>query len=99
MSRLRHIPLALVMTIALSGVLSFRAEALPKYASKEKKSCNYCHAVDQGGGARGFRGLYYAGHNYSFKPFKEAVEAKKAGVKPKAVGKASKPIKPYTGKG
>lgn len=98
MSRFRHFPLTLALAIALSGVLSFRAEAYPKFARKEKKSCAYCHLSEGGGDARGFRGLYYDGHKDSFKAFKEVVEAKKAGVKPNAMGKASKPTKPYTGK-
>ena len=98
MSRLRHLPLTLAVCVALSSVLSFRAEAFPKFATKEKKNCSYCHSVDQGGGPRGFRGLYYGAHKNSFAGFKEAVEAKKAGVKPNAMGKASKPTKPYTGK-
>lgn len=98
MSRLRHLPLTLALCLALSGILSFRAEAFPKFAKKENKDCTYCHSVDQGGGPRGFRGMYYDAHKLSFKGFNEKVEAKKAGVKPNAMGKASKPTKPYTGK-
>ena len=98
MSRFRHFPLALAVAVAFSGLLTFRAEAYPKYAKKEMKNCSYCHSVDQGGGPRGFRGMYYKQHNLSFKAFKEAIEAKKAGVKKGAMGKASKPTKPYTGK-
>ena len=93
------VPLTLAIAVAISGVLSFsRAEAYPTFAKKEKKACAYCHLKASGGEGWGFRGLYYRGHKNSFAGFKEADEAKKAGVKPNATGDAAKPTKPYTGK-
>jgi hypothetical protein len=74
------------------------ATAKPQFAQKEKKPCGYCHLKPQGGGARGFRGLYYKAHAFSFKKFDEVREAKLAGVKPNAMGPASKPTKPYPSK-
>ncbi len=79
----------------LIGPLTMIASATPDFAKKEKKSCNHCHLKPEGGGERGFRGLYYKGHRFSFKGFVEKAEAKKAGVKPGAVGAASKPTRPY----
>lgn len=69
-------------------------QAKPAYASKEKKACVYCH-LSPVGGLRGFRGIYYQRNRHSFAKFVEAVEARRAGVAPNAVGKASKPTKPY----
>lgn len=89
---------ALFALVGIVSAFSFTATAKPAYAKKEKKACNYCHAVDQGGGARGFRGMFYGGHKLSFKGFDEKKEAEKAGVKEGATGVASKPTKPYTGK-
>ena len=79
-------------------VSSIQVEAKPAFAKKEKKTCNYCHSVEKGGGPRGFRGMYYGAHKLSLKGFVEKTEAKKAGVKPDSMGPASKPTKPYTGK-
>jgi hypothetical protein len=90
--------LGLLALVSAFSIVSFSAQATPVFANKEKKACNYCHSVDQGGGPRGFRGLYYKGHNLSFAGYKEAAEAKKAGVKSGALGSKSKPTKPYTGK-
>jgi len=88
---------ALVLSLAMSFSLAavMMGNAKPQFAQKEKKSCGYCHLKPQGGGARGFRGLYYKAHGYSFKNFNEAREAKLAGVKPNALGPDSKPTKPY----
>lgn len=83
---------------ATFAVSNMQVEARPPYAKKENKTCNYCHAVEKGGGPRGFRGMYYGAHKLSFKGFDNKAEAKKAGVKPDAMGKATKPTKPYTGK-
>lgn len=93
---MRTVVSALVVLSLLS--LSSISTAKPAFATKEKKSCNYCHSVDTGGGPQGFRATYYKAHKLSFKGFVEAKEAKKAGVKKGAVGKASKATKPYTGK-
>lgn len=80
--------------IALGSVMITSAK--PGFASKEKKKCDYCHLRPSGGGARGFRGLYYAANRLSFKGFDEKVQAAAAGVKENAVGPASKPTKkPY----
>jgi len=89
--------LALVMTVLVSTVGVFKADARPEYARKEKKECVYCHLGN--GGKRGFRGLYYKGHDHTFKGFDEKVEAKAAGVKEKSMGKDTAPTnKDYTGK-
>ncbi len=99
MTRLRHLPLTAALLVAVFGVASFRrAEAYPAFARKEKKACEYCHLRARGGEGWGFRGLYYRGHKNAFTGFKEEAEAKKAGVKPGAVGADAKPTKPYTGK-
>ncbi len=87
-----------ISCVAAALALSLSAEAKPEFAKKEGKTCNYCHSVDKGGGPRGFRGTYYGAHKLSFKGFDNAKEAKKAGVAANAMGKASKPTKPYTGK-
>ena len=89
-------PLTAIVVIAASSV-SFQANATPAFAGKEKKACVYCHLQPNGGENWGFRGIYYDKHKYSFKGFSELKEAKKAGVKPKSVGKAAKPTKPYKG--
>ncbi len=67
---------AVLILLALG--LCRAANALPKYAKAEKKPCSYCHVAPAGGGARNFRGLYYALHNHTFAAFDEAAEAKKA---------------------
>jgi len=94
----RYLPLSLLLCGILSGVLASRADAYPKFAQKEKKACAYCHLNPGGGNGWGFRGLYYRGHSLSFVAFKEEIEAKRAGVKPNAVGLNAKPTKPYTGR-
>ncbi len=73
----------------------FTADARPEYAKKEKKKCVYCHLATPP--VRGFRGLYYKAHSLSFKGFVEAKEAKKAGVKPGAMGKDGAAKKTYKG--
>lgn len=87
----------LVIAAVVSSTSS--ADATKIFAAKERKVCAYCHLNPAGGGARGFRGLYYAGHKFAFTKFVEAAQAKKAGVTPGAMGMKSKPTKPYTGKG
>ncbi len=89
--------IALFSVVGVVAASTFQAEAKPPFAAKEKKACNYCHLTDSGG-ARGFRGMYYGVNKLSFKKFVEKTQAKKAGVKEGAVGAASKPTKPYTGK-
>lgn len=95
MKKICFVTLAVLVT---GLVTTYEASATPIFAKKEKKACAYCHLNPAGGGARGFRGLYYKGHALSFKKYIEATEAKKAGVKPGSMGKATKPTKPYTGK-
>ncbi len=86
-----------IFTICCSFILGtgqfFAANAKPAFARREGKMCDYCHLNPGGGGARGFRGLYYAKHKFSFAGFDEKKEAAKAGVKPGSVGKATKPTK------
>lgn len=84
--------------VVLVGPAIMIAQARPQYARKEKKPCGYCHLNPKGGGARGFRGIFYQANGLSLKKFNETVQAKKAGVKPKAMGQATKPTKPYKGK-
>ena len=89
--------IALIAVVGVVAASTFQAEAKPPFAAKEKKACNYCHTSD-GGGARGFRGIYYKANKLSLKKFVEKTEAEKAGVKEGATGADSKPTKPYTGK-
>ena len=92
---LRSVPLlALALGVAATLATYRPAEAYPAFATKEKKTCNYCHLLPAGGEGWGFRGTYYDKYK-SFKKFVEAKEAKKAGVKPGAVGPAAKAKKPY----
>lgn len=93
---MRFLASALVATALLA--IPSMSTAKPAFATKEKKTCNYCHSVDTGGGPLGFRATYYKAHKLSFKGFVETKESKKAGVKKNAMGKASKATKPYTGK-
>lgn len=79
----------------IAGPLVMVSQAKPAFATKEKKACGYCHLRPSGGGARGFRGLYYFSQKLSFKGFDEKKEAKIAGVKEGAMGKDAKPTKPY----
>ena len=91
-------PATLALVIAGVSVGSFKAEATPDFAKKEKQKCGYCHLKEEGKGKRGFRGKFYQGHKLSFVGFDEKKEAEKAGVKLNAMGKDSAPTKPYTGK-
>jgi hypothetical protein len=88
---------AVLPLLVICSLLASNTDAKPPFAKREKKACNYCHTSDAGG-ARGFRGIYYNSHSLTFRNFKEAAEAKKAGVKVGATGEKSKPTKPYTGK-
>lgn len=73
------------------------AQALPKYAQKEKKSCGYCHVNPAGGGKRNAAGYWYAAHKLSFKGYTPAKAAaafkakdkKPAGKTPPKKGKKS----------
>ena len=92
------VPVTVFLGVLAVATTSFQADAFPKFAKKEGKGCNYCHSVKVGGGPRGFRGMYYSGHAFSFKNFDEKKESTKAGVKMNAMGEDSKPTKPYKGK-
>lgn len=81
--------------LALTVPMAMQANAKPAFARKEKKTCGYCHVSPKGGGARGFRGIYYASKKLSFNGFVEAKQAALAGVKPNSMGGATKPTKPY----
>lgn len=89
---------SLFAIVGLVAAFNFTVDAKPPFAKKENKTCDYCHAVDQGGGARGFRGIFYKANDLSFKGFDEKKESAKAGVKENSKGTATKPTKPYTGK-
>ena len=91
-------PVTLALVVAVVSVGSFKAEATPDFAKKEKQKCGYCHIKQEGGGKRGFRGKFYAGHKNSFKGFDEKKESAKAGVKAGSMGKDTAPTKEYTGK-
>jgi hypothetical protein len=94
---MKNITLMLI-TVAIVASLTMTTSGQPDYAKKEKKTCDYCHSVNKGGGPRGFRGMYYGAHKLTFKSFVEKTEAGKAGVKVGAMGVKTKPTKPYTGK-
>ena len=78
----------------MAGPFALLAMARPEFSKKEDRSCVYCH-LSTIGGQRGFRGIYYGVHKYSFEGFVEALEAAKAGVRANAMGKDTKPKKPY----
>jgi hypothetical protein len=64
--------------VLVTGI--FTAEARPEYAQKEGKDCGYCHLNAGGGGARGFRGMFYGANNLSFDKFNEDRESMIAAV-------------------
>lgn len=92
---MKVLTISLICAVMLAGPLALVTHAKPAYATKEKKACAYCHLKPSGGGARGFRGIYYKAKDLSFKDFNEKKEAELAGVKEGAMGKDSKPTKPY----
>lgn len=81
--------------VLISGV--FCAEARPEYAKKESKQCGYCHLNPGGGGARGFRGLFYGANNLSFAKFDEKRESALAGVDANAESAKTRPNVAYAG--
>lgn len=81
--------------VLITGV--FIAEARPEYARKENKTCGYCHLSPAGGGARGFRGMYYGANSQSFASFDESREASIAGVEPGGDGRATQAKIRYVG--
>src|SRR5690348_3021431 len=92
----RFLPVAFLAVIVLIAGI-FTAEARPEYAEKEGKACGYCHLSASGGGARGFRGIYYGANKTSFDKFDEAREASIAGVPAGADASGSRPKVGYAG--
>jgi hypothetical protein len=88
------VPVGIALTFVLTVGGIFQANARPAFAKKEGKKCIYCH-LNPGGGARGFRGIYYKLHEHSFKGFSERTEANKAGCKPDSTGEDTRPTKTY----
>ena len=59
-----------VATVALLAGLTVApqsAEALPTYAQKENKPCEYCHINPAGGGERNANGKEYEDNGHKFK--------------------------------
>lgn len=58
---------------ALIGLSAFSsakpAEAFPKFATKEKKPCGFCHVNPAGKGPRNVAGIWYDKHNFSFEGY------------------------------
>ncbi len=67
---------------SLAGVLGTAgaANALPKYAQTEGKTCVYCHTGATNSNTINYRGKFYKQNKYTFAGFDDAAEAKKAGV-------------------
>jgi outer membrane biosynthesis protein TonB len=65
--------LAAVFASALVGLSAFStakpAEAFPKFATKEKKPCGFCHVNPAGKGPRNVAGIWYDKHNFSFEGY------------------------------
>ncbi len=79
-----------VCAVVVGALLaSNTANATPAYAMKEKQKCNFCHVKP--GGARNFRGLYYAANDHSFESFDNDFEAKTAGVAADTLGPEALP--------
>lgn len=91
----RAIPLAFGLIVVALGPFTLVANATETHARKERKPCGYCHVAAKGGGELGFRGLYHTWKGHSLAGFDEERQAALAGVKPGAMGKASRPTKPY----
>src|ERR1044072_6339097 len=81
--------------VIIAGV--FIAEARPEYARQENKTCGYCHLNPAGGGARGYRGMYYGANSLSFCSYDEEREAKIAGVDPNGDARATQAKIRYVG--
>jgi len=56
--------------LALCALVASSARALPKYATKEKKPCSFCHTAKAGGGRRTTAGDWYKTHNHTFAGWK-----------------------------
>lgn len=83
---------AAALALCLLAVAAPRTGAKPEYATREKSECLYCHT--QVGKGLNFRGLYYAGHDHSFKAFDPIFEAKMAGVPADSKGAAARAKQP-----
>lgn len=60
------------LAVALAALaVTTSAFALPKYATKEKKPCAFCHVNKSGGGKRTPGGEWYKDHNHSLVGFKD----------------------------
>jgi len=59
--------LAAVVLLAGLAVAPRSAAALPTYAQKENKPCEYCHVSPAGGGARNAIGRQYEENGHTFK--------------------------------
>jgi hypothetical protein len=62
-----------VFASALIGLTAFSsakpAAAFPKFATKEKKPCGFCHINPAGKGPRNVAGIWYDKHNFSFEGY------------------------------
>lgn len=67
-----------LIPVAMLSVAPRSATALPKYATKEKKACNYCHVGKSGGGKRTPAGEWYKSHDHTFKGWKDGSSPKPA---------------------
>lgn len=81
--------------VVITGV--FTAEARPEYGRKEGKACGYCHLNPAGGGARGYRGMFYGANSLSFASYDEQREATLAGVEANGEARATQAKVRYTG--
>jgi hypothetical protein len=59
-----------VVAVGAFALMATAVQAFPKYATKEKKACIYCHLKASGGDLNP-RGAYYAEHDHSFKDYDE----------------------------
>ena len=64
------VPIA-IGAVAVSALTPRDAEALPKYAQKEKKPCAFCHVNPKGGGKKTAAGEYYKAHDHTLVGYKE----------------------------
>jgi hypothetical protein len=70
------------------------AQAFPKFSTKEKKPCSYCHVNPAGGGPRNAAGKWYKEHGLSFAgytPQAAASPAAKPSAKPSPAAKKPSP--------
>jgi anaerobic selenocysteine-containing dehydrogenase len=58
---------AFVLLVSLIVVAPRAAVALPSYAQKEHKPCEYCHVNPEGGSVRNGMGRQYEANGHTFK--------------------------------